>query len=95
MISTPDNLYKALTSLAIEKTLLNIGKPTYDKVVSRLDKKYHCYIPDCYEHPEYLAGALEELFGNAHKVIVEDIRKELEEFIHKESVRRFIEVICR
>ena len=90
-----DNVYKALTSLTIEKALLNVGKPTYEKVVSRLNKKYHCYLPDCYEHPEYLSETLKELFGNAHKVIVEDIRKQLEEFEYKESVGRFVEVISR
>ena len=88
-------VYRALTSLAIEKTLLNIGKPVYDKVVLELDKKYRCYLPDCYDHPEYLDDVLKEIFGNAYVVIAKEIRKELEEFSDKEQVGRFIEVISR
>ena len=88
-------VYKALTCLAIEKTLLNIGKPVYDKMIRMLDKKHHCNLPDCYEHPEYLSDTLNEVFGNSYNVIVMDIRKELEEFVNKGSVERFIEVISR
>jgi hypothetical protein len=43
-----DLVKKALVSLVIETTLLEIGKETYDKVVRDLHKKYHCYLPDCY-----------------------------------------------
>ena len=46
---------KALVSLAIEITMLEIGKETYDKVVRDLYKKYKCYLPDCYDHPNFLA----------------------------------------
>ena len=90
-----DNTYKALTSFAIEKTLLKFGKPTYEQVVSRLNKKYNCHLPDYYEHPEYLNEILRELSGNTHNVIVSDIKKELEEFTYNKPVGRFIEVISQ
>ena len=84
-----------LTILAIEKTLLDIGKPIYDKVVSMLDKNYHCYLTDCYEHPEYLSQILKESYGNSQNVIIESIKNELEEFSYKELVERFLKVISR
>ncbi len=86
---------KALVSLSIEKTLLDIGKPTYDKVARELYDRYHCYLPDCYEHPEYLSEILKELYGNSHKVIVESIRKQLEEFSYHQPIARFLEVISK
>ena len=90
-----DLVYKALTYMIIEKTLLKIGKPVYDKVVSMLNKQYHCYLPDCYEYPEYLSDVLKQIFGNGHVVIVKEIRKELEEFSNKGHIGRFLEVISR
>ena len=77
----------------IESTLLKIDKETYDKVLQQLYKKYHCYITDCYEHPEYLNEILEGLYGNAYDVIVQSINKQLEEFSYKESIKKFIEGI--
>ena len=90
-----DLAHKALVSLAIESALFKIGKPTYDKVVDDLYEKYHCYIPDCYEHPEYLQKILKGLYGNAHDVIVKSINKQLEEFSYKEPIKKFLEVISQ
>jgi len=56
MIGSYD-LMKALVVLAIEKTLLDIGKLVYDKVIDRLGKKYNCYIPDCFEKPGISKGS--------------------------------------
>ena len=85
---------KALVSLAIERVLIDIGKPTYDEVVHNLYQKYRCYLPDCYDHPEYLNLILKELYGNSHYVIAESIKKELEEFSYKMPVENFLKVIA-
>jgi hypothetical protein len=77
----------------IESTLLKIGKSTYEKVVHDLYKKYHCYLTDCYEHPEYLNDILKGLYGNAHYVVIQSINKQLEEFSYKEPIKKFLEVI--
>lgn len=90
-----DLVLKALTSLAIEKSLLKIGKPAYEKAISMLEKKYQCHMPDCYEHPEYLNDVLKEIFGKSHTVIVNEIRQELVEFLHKRKVGRFVQVISQ
>ena len=79
----------------METTLLGIGKDVYDKVVHDLYKKHHCYLPDCYEHPEYLKEILQELYGNAHNVVVEKIKKQLEEFSNHESVANFVKILSQ
>lgn len=94
-ISTPNEVKKALVGLAIEKTLLSFGKPTYEKVIDILNKKYHCYLPDCYEHPEYLSEILQNLYGNVSRQIIITINKELEEYSYSAPVERFLEVISK
>lgn len=95
MSDNSEDIKKALVTLYVEKTLLGIGKPVYEKVTKLLYTKYHCYLPDCYEHPEYLDYALKKLFGDSSKVIVKSISRQLEEFNHYDKVKRFLKVICR
>jgi hypothetical protein len=94
MFGDDEDVRRALVTLYIEKTLLDIGKPVYDKVVGILNTEYHCYLPDCYEHPEYLDEILKKLYGNASKVIVESIARQLEEFNYHSKIKKFLEVIC-
>lgn len=91
----PSDVMKALTALAIEKTLTDIGKPVYEKVVNNIYKKYQSYIPDCYEHPEYLKEVLKELYGNSYDVIVRSIEGQLYEFAYKKKMETFLTVLLR
>ena len=75
------------------KTLLDIGKPIYDKVISMLNKNYHCYLTDCYEHPEYLNRVLKKIFGDSYISIVEAIKKELDVQIMEKPIEIFIRAI--
>jgi len=86
-------VYKSIVILAIEKTLLVVGKPTYDKVVDLLEKDHHCDLADCYAHPEYLTQVLKKLYGNSYLVIIESINKKLEEYSYKEPIKKFQEVL--
>jgi hypothetical protein len=90
-----DIVRKALVSLAVEKALFEIGKPVYEKVIESLYKEYHCYLPDCYEHPEYLNEILKKLYGNAHDVIVKSIKKQLDEFSNHKNIAMFLSVISQ
>jgi hypothetical protein len=94
MIDPPDTM-KALTTIVVAKTLLEIGKPVYDKVANRLYKKYQCYIPDCFEKPEYLKEVLEELYGASHKAIVHSIEQQLAEFAYKNKTEKFLTVLLK
>ncbi len=84
---------KPLTTIVIEKTLLDIGVSVYDKLVDRLYEKYHCYIHDCYEKPEYLMDVLKELYGTSHKVIIYSIENELKEFTHDKKTAHFLQIL--
>ena len=94
MIEDRNKVYQALVSMVIERALLDIGKPTYNKVLEILNREYHCFLPDCYEHPEYLDGALKQLYGKAGEVIVASITKQLEEFDYHKPIEKFLKVIC-
>ena len=95
MFDTNEQLQRALTTLSIEKALLDVGKSTYDKVLEILNTEYNCYLSECYEHPEYLANVLKKLFGNAHLTLVKSINDELEQFTDREPVERFLQVVNR
>jgi hypothetical protein len=90
-----DVIRKALVSLTIEKALFDIGKPVYEKVIQSLYKEYHCYLPDCYEHPEYLNEILKKLYGNADNDIVKSIKKQLDEFSYHKPITRFLKIISQ
>ena len=90
-----EQIGKALVTLAAQKALIDIRKPTYDKAVEMLYSKYHCYLSDCYEHPEYLSKVLKILFGRGGDVITESIRTQLEDFMYKKPIANFLKVVCR
>ena len=88
-------LMKALAALAIERVLLEAGKPIFEKVSNKLQKEYRCYIPDCYDHPEYLENVLKSIFGNSYVTIVEQIREELVEYSNDKDIEALIKTIGR
>ena len=91
MIDTNDHeIKKALVSISIKKSLLDIGKPVYEEVTKRLEKQYQSYIPDCYDNPKYLNMVLKELYGDAYISITKSIRDDLESFSKDISIQRFI-----
>ena len=94
MFDDKEEVKRALVTISIEKALLGIGKPIYDEVLNILNTQYHCYLPDCYEHPEYLSEILKKLYGNAGKVIIKSITVQLEEFNQHKPIKKFLEVIC-
>ena len=89
------DVMKALTSLTIQKVLNDISIPAYEKVSKKLQKEYKCYIPDCYEHPEYLESVLKSIFGNAYTAIVEQIRVELAEHADDSGISLLIKTMAR
>lgn len=81
---------KALITFSIEKALLQMGHPVFLKVTNTLKTDYNCYVPDCYEHPEYLKRILADLYGNAHTTIIDSIKENLEDFSHQPAIRQFL-----
>jgi hypothetical protein len=77
---------KDLLSVCIDLVLLRMGLPEYERVISKLENDYNSTIADCYKRPEILKNVLREIFGEAHKAIINDIVKQLGE----EGSRRYI-----
>ena len=50
---------------------------THDKVVHDLHKKYQCYLGDHSNPQEYPYEILKDLYDNAHNIVVEKIKKQL------------------
>ncbi len=86
---------KAFATISIEKILLNIGKPILDKAESELYKRYKCYLPDCYDHPEYLNDVLKSIFGNSYYKIVDSIKTELQGCYHDQGILTLVKTIGR
>ena len=86
---------KVLIITAIEKSLLEIGKPDLNKVKQRLMEDYNRTLADCYEEPEFLNRILKDIYGKAHVTIVDSIKKNLEGMMGLEPVKKFLEVIAR
>jgi hypothetical protein len=93
MDTTDIKIKKALVAFAIEKALLDVGDPVFQKVTKALKNDYDCYIPDCYEHPEYLKRILSDLYGNAHTAIIGSIKNNLQEFTHHEPIQKFVSLL--
>jgi len=81
---------KALVVMAIEKTLLEVGRPTYYEVLAKLKENHNCYLSDCYENPEYLSSVLKELYGESRLAIISSIEKYLAEMSTQEDIANFI-----
>ena len=90
MDATDSQIRKALATLSIEHTLLEIGKPVLDEVSHALYNNYNCFIPDCFDHPEYLREVLKDLFGSAHSNIVQSIHENLKEFATQQPIKEFL-----
>lgn len=89
----PNPVMKALVTLAIEATLLDVGKSVYDTVTTRLYKKYDCYTSDCFEKPEYLREVLKELYAKSYNEIVNSIQEELKEINNNKKIETFLQVL--
>jgi hypothetical protein len=80
---------RAIVTLSIEKSLIDIGKTTHDAV---LDKITHdgTTIDVFYKNPEYLTNLLRNLFGTSYTEILKSIKNNLDEFSDQEQIRNFI-----
>lgn len=83
-----DTILKALVGVTIEKVFLEVGgnKLLYT-ALSVLYQNYHAYLPDCYEHPEYLRKVFSELEGSSHMVVADAIIEKLEEYSYHKPIK--------
>jgi class 3 adenylate cyclase len=88
--SYDDSKIRCIVSKCIEKTLHQLGSPDFEQVVQRLFERHNCFLLDCYEKPQYLRHTLEELYGNASKAIINNIKTQIEEHSLPKPVREFL-----
>lgn len=96
MFPDVNQVKKALVSLALEESLLEIGgSKLLHEVFRILYEKFHCYLPDCYEHPDYLRGIFTDLDSGTVDVFLESLNEKLEEFSYQKPIGEFLTKISR
>jgi hypothetical protein len=87
---------KALVSLALEESLLEIGgtKLLHD-VFRILYERFQSYLPDCYDHPEYLRGIFAEIDSGTCDVLLELLNEKLVEFSYQRPIGEFLVKISK
>ena len=86
---------EALVSFTISSILDKMSQSATNEVGSRLYAKHHCYFSDCLKHPEYLREVLTEIFGNGAKIVMNEIRQNLEEFDDQHPISHFLAVLSK
>jgi len=90
-----DNIDKAFLAFCIEIVLLRMGMPQYDKVVTKLEKEYKTYLPECDKNPQALKRVLQDIFGDAYDDILEEIRIEIGDIVSKKYYTDFLTAMTK
>lgn len=87
------SLWKTQVSISIEKTLREIGKFEFKKVLDILQENYNASLSDCYENPEFLKKTLKDLFGSSYVGIIATLEKNLDGLIIVEPIKEFLTIM--
>ncbi len=90
MFPDANKVKKALVSLALEESLLEIGgSKLLHEVFRILYEKFHSYLPDCYDNPEYLRSIFAELDSGTCDAFLESLNEKLEEYAYQKPISNF------
>ena len=92
MMTRNEKMFKDLVAVAVEKTLLDIGTQAH-QITSDILEAHDMTFRDCYSRPDVLNFALKNLYGDSYMVLVNEIRKKMEDFQDQKKVLQFIETI--
>jgi hypothetical protein len=67
-----------------------MGRPQYEKVISKLEKDYHTYIPECDKNPQALKQVLQDIFGDSYDDILKEIKSEIGDIASKKYYTDFL-----
>ena len=96
MFPDTNKVKKALVSLALEESLLEIGgSKLLHEVFRILYEKFQSYLPDCYDHPEYLRGIFAELDSGTADVFLDSLNEKLEEYAYQRPIGEFLVKISK
>lgn len=90
-----DNKYltKFVIMLAIEKSLLKMGRPELKKVEDTLLLEHNCTFEDCVSNPTPLKKVLSELFGNCYEDIYHSMNAVLKDTSMDEDIKQFLQIM--
>ena len=87
---------KALVTLSIEQSLLEIGGSRLLNEVTRiLYEKNQCYLSDCFDNPGNLRKVWDELDEGTGNVIVDLIGEKLADSSQQKSIGTFLSSLSR
>ncbi len=86
---------RILVGLAIEKTLLQMGRTVFERVEDLFHERYQCTIMDAYDNPQYLGEILKEVFGKSHTKVINSIGEFLINFKYEHPIEEFIEKMSK
>ena len=86
-------LTKFVIMLAIEKSLVRMGKPEYNLVENKLLSEFNCTFEDCVSNPIPLKKVLSELFGNCYEDIYNSIYDGLKDTSMDVDIRNFLRIM--
>jgi len=69
--------------------------PQYEKVVSKLEKEHHTYLPECDKNPEVLKRVLQDIFGDSYDYILAEIGMEIREISTKKYYVGFLTAMAK
>jgi hypothetical protein len=97
---SPDNqpnirmIKKVLVSLAIENSLLTIGKGTHATIINHLRTMCNnSSLLDCFEHPDYLNTVLKTSGDDIYRSNISLIKAKLKELANDEEISEFLRQI--
>jgi len=88
-----ENIDRAFLAFCVEIVLLRMGAPQYEKVVSKLEKEYQTYLPECDKNPVALKRVLQDIFGDAYDDILAEIKAEIGDVISKKYYAEFVKAM--
>lgn len=86
-------LTKFAIMLAIEKSLVKMGRPELKRVEDRLLLEFNCTFEDCVSNPTPLKKVLHELFGTSYEDIYASIHNALSDTGMDEDIKQFLLVM--
>ncbi len=96
MFPDSNKVKKALVSLALEESLLEIGgSKLLHEVFRILYEKFHCYLPDCYDNPQYLRSIFAELDNETCDAFFESLNEKLVEYAYQKPIGEFLVKISK
>ncbi len=92
IVNDTSDLEKAVVTMSIEKSLIDVGKSVYLLVLDRLEDD-KTTIPDFYENPTYMKKLLKEICGNTSGEIIKSIKNYLADFSDQVQIKNFLNSI--